>query len=55
MDQIKNIKKPSVKRKKDKQISLTPLQKKLLEGPTITESQWKEYLEINPRARQWKI
>ncbi|CAN5559248.1 hypothetical protein BH10BAC3_BH10BAC3_06130 [soil metagenome] len=55
MDQTKHIKKPSSKSRKEKQPSLTPLQKKMLLGPTMTDSQWEKYLELNPRARQWKI
>lgn len=34
---------------------LTPLQKKLLEGPTMTDEEFKEYKKVNKWMRKWKI
>ena len=34
---------------------LTSLQKKLLEGPTMTEEEFKEFKKNNKWMRKWKI
>jgi hypothetical protein len=34
---------------------LTPLQKKLLEGPTMTPEEYKEFKKVNKWMRKWKI
>ena len=35
--------------------SLTPLQKKLLKAPTMTEKQYKEYLKTKKWMSKWKV
>jgi hypothetical protein len=42
------IKKASAKK------SLTPLQKLLLSGPTMTDKQYKEWQKTNKWMRKWK-
>lgn len=41
--------------KDDPSKPLTPLQKKLLEGPTMTEEEFKEFKKNNKWMRKWKI
>jgi len=53
------IQEPTIARKnklhKSPKKKLSSLQKKLLEGPVMTDAQWKKYLEENPRAGKWKV
>ena len=39
----------------EKKKQLTPLQKKLLEGPTMTDEEFKEFKKNNKWMRKWKI
>lgn len=34
---------------------LTPLQKKLLEGPTMSDEEFEEFKKVNKWMRKWKI
>ncbi len=44
-----DIQKPTGKK------TLTPLQKKLLKGPAMSDKQWEEYKKLNKRMATWKI
>lgn len=55
MENTTGKKKTALKSEKKKESKITPLQKKLLNGPVMSDPQWKEYLEVNPRAQKWKI